>query len=92
MRLAISRRIDRALNFSALWIGGHEAETALYGFNHEHSAAVVSLPVAPEVVTRNSGAGGDSIVTMAPDRTRSIRSLDRDLAMLSKKKARWRLR
>jgi hypothetical protein len=54
---------------------GRGTETALCGFNHEHSAAAVSLPVAPEVVTRNSGAGADSIVTMAPDRTRSTRSL-----------------
>ena len=53
MRLAISRRIDRALNFSVLWIGGYGAESALCGNNHWHSARAVSLSVAAEVVIRN---------------------------------------
>jgi hypothetical protein len=82
MRRAISRRRDRALNFSALWIGGHEAESAPYGINHEHSAAVVSLPVAKEVVTRNSGAGAYSIVTMPPDRPRCRAISDNNSAVL----------
>lgn len=56
MRLATSRRIECALNFSTLWIGGHAAESALCGNNHEHSAADRSLPEATEVVTRNLGA------------------------------------
>ena len=67
---------------------GHEAESALCGFNHEHSAAVVSLPVAPEVVTRNSGAGGDSIVTMAPDMPRCGAISDSNSAVLITKNAR----
>ena len=67
---------------------GHEAEATLCGFNHEHSAAVVSLPVAPEVVTRNSGAGGDSIVTMPPNGTGCGTIFDRNSAVLITKNAR----
>ena len=67
---------------------GHEAEAALCGFNHEHSAAVASLPVAPEVVTRHSGVGGDSIVTMAPDMPRCGAISDSNSAVLITKNAR----
>lgn len=68
IRLEISRRMDRALNFSALWIGFMEIEGgALCRINHRHSAAGRSLPVVAEVVTRNLHACRGSTVTMAPD-------------------------
>jgi hypothetical protein len=41
--------------------------------------------VAPEVVTRNSGAGGYSIVTMAPDMAQYETIPDRNSAVLIKK-------
>jgi hypothetical protein len=41
-----------------LWIGEHEAESALYGSNHEHSAAENNVPVAAEVVARNPSRPG----------------------------------
>jgi hypothetical protein len=44
--------------------------------------------VAAEVVTRNLGARTDAIVTMVPDRTRSIRSIDRNSTFLITQKAR----
>jgi hypothetical protein len=68
MRLAISRRIDRALNFPALCdLAAWGSMGALCGINHGHSVVAKSLPAAVEVVTRNLGANCDSIVTTDPD-------------------------
>ncbi len=68
------------------WVPG--TETALCGFDHEHSAALVSLPMAPVVVTRNSGVGGDPIVTMAPDMARNEMISDSNSAVLIATKTR----
>jgi hypothetical protein len=46
---------------------------AVCGSNHGHSAGALSLPRAAEIVIRNLGAGGDSIVTMEPDAVRDER-------------------
>ena len=68
MHLAISRRIDRALNFAAfVYLAAWRSREALCGINHRHSADAKSLPAAAEVVTRYLGASCDSIVTMDPD-------------------------
>ncbi len=66
MRLAISRRIDRALTFSALliWVqGGWLCQSALRRINHEHSADAGSLPAVAGVVTRKLGPSRDSVAT-----------------------------
>ncbi len=65
MHLAINRRIDRALNFSALWIGCNGLVMVIgpVGVNYEHSAVAGILPEVPEVVTRILGPSMDSVAT-----------------------------
>ena len=64
----ISRRMDRAFNFAALFdLAAWGLMGALCGINHGHSADAKSLPAAAEVVTRNLGASCDSTVMTDPD-------------------------
>ncbi len=51
MRQAISGRIDRALNFSALWIGGMCLWVEPYEQSITHARQVSTVPVAAVVVT-----------------------------------------
>ena len=56
--------------------------------NHGHSEAGMSLPVAAEVFTRDSEAGGDSIETATPKPAGRRSISDSDSAVLGTKSAR----